>query len=71
MKRLATYILLSMLLGFSACVNVKPHEKVYLNDADMQLKAHEAAQLEMNAESYREGSSGGLGGKTGGGCGCN
>jgi hypothetical protein len=60
-----------LLLLASACANVKPYQKMHLNDADMQLSDYKMAGVETNAETYREGASGATGGKSGGGCGCN
>jgi len=56
---------------FSSCVSVKEYQKMYINDADMELKVRKVESYEVNAESYREGASGANGGKVGGGCGCN
>jgi hypothetical protein len=55
----------------SSCVSVKEYKKIYLNDPDMKLSAHQNERFESNFEVYREGASGANGGKTGGGCGCN
>lgn len=57
--------------SLSACVSVKAYQKMYLNDEDMELKVRQIENPEINAQSYREGASGGDKGKTGGGCGCN
>lgn len=56
---------------FSGCATVKPYQKMYLNDEDMQLANQKIENYETNFESYREGASGANGGKVGGGCGCN
>lgn len=55
----------------SSCETVKPFQKSYLNEEEMQLSARKVQTFEMNFESYREGASGATGGKMGGGCGCN
>jgi hypothetical protein len=55
----------------SSCETVKPYQKSYLNEEEMQLSARKVQTFEMNFESYREGASGATGGKMGGGCGCN
>ncbi|NEM99043.1 DUF4266 domain-containing protein [Pontibacter burrus] len=55
----------------SSCETVKPYQKTYLNEEEMQLSARKVQTFEMNFESYREGASGATGGKMGGGCGCN
>lgn len=58
-------------LALTSCVSIKGYQKVYLNDEDMKLSPHRLESFESSVESYREGSSGANGGKTGGGCGCN
>jgi hypothetical protein len=63
--------LLLILLAFTSCVNIKGYQKAYLNDEDMKLSPLKLEVFETSVESYREGSSGANGGKTGGGCGCN
>ncbi len=64
-------IVMFLALALSSCVNVKPYQKMYLNDEDMKLAPRQLESFETSIESYREGSSGANGGKTGGGCGCN
>jgi hypothetical protein len=59
------------LIGSVSCTSVKPYQKQYLNDAEMELSARKAQKFESNFQAYREGASGATGGKTGGGCGCN
>jgi len=58
-------------LAFSGCQAVKPYQTQQLKDEAMQTNASALEKLEGEAETYREGASGGMGGKTGGGCGCN
>ena len=60
--------ILCMLCG---CTTVKEYQKSKLNDAEMSLSTRKIEKTELNFQSYREGSSGANGGKTGGGCGCN
>ena len=55
----------------SACTTVKEYQKNKLNDAEMMLSTRKIEKTELNFQSYREGSSGANGGKTGDGCGCN
>lgn len=55
----------------AGCQAVKPYEAQLLQDEYMQPNALAIEKLEAEAESFREASSGGMGGKTGGGCGCN
>ena len=59
-----------IILNFS-CAPVKDYQKMYLNDAEMELAMRKCEKFEMNFQLYREGASGANGGKTGGGCGCN
>ena len=54
-----------------ACTPVKEYQKNRLNDSEMTLSDRKVEKNELNFQSYREGSSGANGGKTGGGCGCN
>lgn len=58
-------------LSLVSCANVKEYQKSRINDSEMSLSSRHVEKNELNAESYREGSSGANGGKTGGGCGCN
>jgi hypothetical protein len=57
--------------GITSCAHVKEYQKSRINDSEMTLSSRHVEKNELNAESYREGSSGANGGKTGGGCGCN
>lgn len=68
-KKICAFIFGIVLL--SSCTVVKEYKKVYLNDPDMKLSAHQNERFEGNFQVYREGASGANGGKTGGGCGCN
>ena len=63
--------LLLAVLSFMSCAHVKEYQKSRINDSEMSLSSRHVEKNELNAESYREGSSGANGGKTGGGCGCN
>jgi hypothetical protein len=54
-----------------SCAHVKEYQKSRINDSEMILANRKVEKNELNAHSYREGSSGANGGKTGGGCGCN
>lgn len=54
-----------------SCSSVKPFQKAYLNDQEMELSARAIEYFCINYQSYREGASGANGGKVGGGCGCN
>jgi hypothetical protein len=70
MKRI--YILLiTMALGFSSCTTVKPYQRQFVNDYTMSQSPLSVEKAESEGFNYREGASGGEGGKIGGGCGCN
>lgn len=58
-------------LALTSCAPVKEYQKSRINDSEMILANRKVEKNELNAQSYREGSSGANGGKTGGGCGCN
>ena len=64
-----TMLLIILVIG--SCTTVKEYQKNKINDAEMSLGARKVEKTEQNFQSYREGSSGANGGKTGGGCGCN
>ena len=65
------FALLLLLVLLTSCTSVKAYQKMYINDVDMQLSDSPIKAFENGFQSYREGVSGGNGGKTGGGCGCN
>ena len=72
MKTRFSLLLLSLVLCFSVgCETVKPYQKAYLNDHEMQDAPTAGAKFESYAESIREGASGQTTGKGSGGCGCN
>lgn len=64
-------VALLAITAFGACSPVKEYQKNRINDAEMSLSNRKVEKNELNFQSYREGSSGANGGKTGGGCGCN
>ena len=55
----------------SGCQTVKPYQRVYLNDDNMQAGKRPIKTFSDHVHSYREGASGGGHGKGSGGCGCN
>ena len=71
MKKNLFILLFLITIIFSACVSVKPYQKAFLNDEDMDLGIRLIESYDSEFESYREGASGANGGKVGGGCGCN
>lgn len=76
MKKIMKFSFGSLLLllintSFTACESVKPYQKNKINDSEMVLANRKIQKTENSFQTYREGSSGANGGKTGGGCGCN
>lgn len=71
MNKLLRLVLFAFLLVSNSCTSVKAYQKMYLYDMDMQLSDSPIENFEVGFQTYREGVSGGNGGKTGGGCGCN
>lgn len=65
------YIIITILILCTSCVVVKEYEKVNINDPDMALSDTKCKRNLTTSHSYKEAASGGNGGKTGGGCGCN
>jgi hypothetical protein len=70
-KPLGVSILVALVALATGCRAVKPYQRAYLNDYTMKLGKMEIEKMDENAQSYREGSSGGGSGKASGGCGCN
>ena len=64
-------VLTAVLFAVGSCTPVKEYQKSRINDSEMSLSNRKVEKNELNFQSYREGSSGANGGKTGGGCGCN
>jgi hypothetical protein len=57
--------------GLAGCKTVKPHERVYLNDPEMQLGTTSVQGYERYIQSIREGAVPPGTTKSSGGCGCN
>ncbi len=53
------------------CTTVKPYQKAYLNDSNMDLGDSTIDEFSTTFQSYREGAVGGNNGNKGNGCGCN
>ncbi len=62
--------LMFLLIVITSCQSVKPYQRAYLNDKDMQFGSQTAEIMELKTQAYREGASGAGKGKTSGGCGC-
>lgn len=71
MKKLLYLALMSLLVSMASCQLVKPYQRAYLNDYEMQAGHPGCRAFEQYVMTIREGSSGGGGMKTSGGCGCN
>jgi hypothetical protein len=72
MKRMTCYITLAILaLLVSSCTTVRPWERVYLNDPQMQLHHATGKNFSNYVHSIREGSVPAGSTKSSGGCGCN
>ena len=69
MKCIFFWFVLTCVIG--SCQTVRPYQRVYLNDQEMRMGKRSVMSMEENAETYREGSTGGGGSKASGGCGCN
>jgi hypothetical protein len=65
------FLLFLLVAAVAACQPVRPYQRVYLNDHEMQHGQHGAQSFEESVQTYREGATGGGGSKTSGGCGCN
>ena len=71
-NRLKIFLLIAfIIMCINSCTVVKEYEKSKLNDSEMQLSNRKIEKTENSFQTYREGASGGNGGKSGGGCGCN
>ena len=67
LKKIKTFLIFVLVLVSStSCVAVKEYNKVFLNDADMALKAPLSERFETTFHIYREAAAGANGGKTGG-----
>ncbi|MEQ8301851.1 MAG: DUF4266 domain-containing protein [Cyclobacteriaceae bacterium] len=73
MKRIAFSLIVaaSLCMTTLSCQTVKPYQRVYLNDFEMKPGYPGARAFEQYVQIIREGSAGGGGSKTSGGCGCN
>lgn len=70
-RRIRIFAMVACVLTFTGCQMVKPYQRAYLNDHEMQLGPRASQKSDVNATTYREGASGGGTGKASGGCGCN
>ena len=52
------FIVISGAFILHSCAGPKAYQKIYLNDAEMELSSKKAEKFEMNFQVYREGASG-------------
>lgn len=74
MRRTKIYCLfagLILMFGEFSCQSVKPYQRVYINDPEMQMGSNAGKKFEEYVESIREGATQAAGTKSSGGCGCN
>jgi hypothetical protein len=72
MKLLLKMLYLFSVFGlFIACAPLKPYERVYVDDPEMQMSASACKNFEHYVQSIREGAVSVGGTKGNGGCGCN
>ncbi|MCB9338809.1 MAG: DUF4266 domain-containing protein [Lewinellaceae bacterium] len=67
----AVLLCLFSLLVWSSCQTVKPYQRTYLNDPEMQMGVDAGASFEGYVQAIREGAIIPGGQKASGGCGCN
>lgn len=72
MKLFKKMLLFGIIIGISSsCISLKPYERVFVNDPDMQVGVSAEKEFANYVFSIREGGMEAGGHKAGGGCGCN
>jgi hypothetical protein len=72
MNRIKTILLMLFMASvMGSCTTIKPWERVYLKDPQMQLKHTTGKNFSNYVHSIREGSTPAGSTKSSGGCGCN
>ncbi|TAE18410.1 MAG: DUF4266 domain-containing protein [Bacteroidetes bacterium] len=69
MKKCLYSVLIASCLG--ACTAVKPYQRQYINDSEMQMGADAGKQYTQYIHSIRQGATPAGTPKSSGGCGCN
>ena len=64
-------IICILIIFLQSCTALKPYQKIYVNDPEMQMGVTSDKAFENYVETIREGSVIPGSKKTGGGCGCN
>jgi hypothetical protein len=71
MKKYLFSLVFIVSVGLASCVNLKPYERVYVNDPEMQMESDAGRNFEYYVQGIREGAFQAGTGKASGGCGCN
>lgn len=71
MRRFLLFMGMFVLLAGSGCSTVKPYQRVYLNDPEMQFGGRSGLGFEDYVHAIRTGSVVAGSKKASGGCGCN
>ena len=70
-KQLLSILVAAMLILIQGCASLKPYERVYVNDPEMQMGSDPGQNLQHYVHTIREGSTPAGTSKGSGGCGCN
>lgn len=62
---------ISLICFITSCAPLKPYERVYVDDPEMQMATTSCKNFEHYVQSIREGATSVGGTKGNGGCGCN
>jgi len=65
------YLLIAIIVLSISCAPLKPYERIYVDDAEMQMTVTSCNSFEHYVQSIREGAMSNGGTKGSGGCGCN
>jgi Domain of unknown function (DUF4266) len=65
------FIVYVIVLLITSCSSVKPYERVYVNDPEMQMTSDSGKKFTTYVYSIREGATPAGTNKSSGGCGCN
>ncbi|MGQ1788353.1 MULTISPECIES: DUF4266 domain-containing protein [unclassified Saccharicrinis] len=61
----------TMLTVFSSCISLKPYERQFVDDPEMQMGLDSGQNFNIYISSIREGATPAASSKGSGGCGCN
>ena len=71
MKKLRLLFGLVLILSLQACVSLKPYDRIYVRDPDMQMGSGAGKAFRDYVHTIREGAVPAGSVKASGGCGCN